>query len=612
MKKDDIRDSLEDNFLKICTFSPEINKRELVFNENSKSVYKRLFDDHSRRKYNSHLNKKKDETEFENLANKKHMKSLDKKRIEKLYNDHKRIKNNKNIMQQNYDIQDGITFKPNLPKEEKFVFNGDFYQRNELLLHKKNIFSDWYHKILKENIEGNKKYSENEAEEIKKNVVDRLYGRDLEKFKQRKSSLCQYEDAKFDYQSELRKNSNLYQQYDQQSYNESMNKSKSFNNNNLNEEKRNSKNNSVLQTKNISNLSNNQIKEHTVSINNDKINFNNNNNNRSNNNLNNLNNTNTINMTLSKQNLINNNNNENLSYSINDPNKNTVIHFKTDDPLNNNNNDYLITEIEANQKADASVKLPKGQNLSNFANMNINGNNNNNSNNIKLTNNANNMTNNSLVNIKTASQNQSQLGMNQNAQNLQNQSINNQSQSIHNQINQTHIQKNTNKNLINNIQEDNFNINYEKRGTNTNPQNNNNENNSINNIHNLTDIRSRGKNNTVENNNNNNMISQYLNNQNMNIPGKIKRRASCNDAPNNYNQNSNLQLNQMSSIASPQNIMSTKATNFNAQSIVNEEDRNNNSYSNFDMSSNNTIEKINNNLDNRDNTKNNNSNIEIK
>mgnify|MGYP000860788685 CR=1 FL=1 len=148
MKRDDIRDSQEDTFLKICTFSPQINKRELVFNENSKSVYKRLFDDHSRRKYNLHLNKKKDESEFENMANKKHMKSFDKKRIEKLYNDHKRYKNNKNIMQQNYDIQEGITFKPNLPKD-KFQFNSDFYQRNELLLHKKNIFSDWYHKILK-------------------------------------------------------------------------------------------------------------------------------------------------------------------------------------------------------------------------------------------------------------------------------------------------------------------------------------------------------------------------------------------------------------------------------------------------------------------------------
>ena len=126
MKNDDIRDSIEDSYSKICTFSPQTNMKELVFNENSKSVYKRLFDDHTRRKYNSQINLKKINSECENLANKKHLKNLDRKRKEKLYLDHNKNKLHKNTLQKNFDQEEGLTFKPAIPNVDKFEIQNDF------------------------------------------------------------------------------------------------------------------------------------------------------------------------------------------------------------------------------------------------------------------------------------------------------------------------------------------------------------------------------------------------------------------------------------------------------------------------------------------------------
>ncbi len=207
MKRDDIRESIEDSYSKICTFSPQTNNKELLFNENSKSVYKRLFDDHSRRKYNSQLNWKRIESECENLASKKHLKNFDRKRIEKLYMDHKKNKIHKTFLQKQFDEVAGITFKPSIPNADKYEISNDFHQRNEILLHKKNIFSDWYQKILKQNFDtDHKTYNAEQVEEIKQNIVDRLYKKELEKILDRKNANDHLDKEKFDYKGELRDN----------------------------------------------------------------------------------------------------------------------------------------------------------------------------------------------------------------------------------------------------------------------------------------------------------------------------------------------------------------------------------------------------------------------
>ncbi len=304
--------------LKICTFSPKTNSKELVFNENSKSVYKRLFDDYSRRKYNSQLNQKKIDSEFDREANKKHLKNLDKKRIEKLYLDHKKFKNNKGIMQKNFDDLDGLTFKPSIPNADKYEITNDFYQRNEILLHKKNIFSDWYQKILKENFDKKQKnYTPDQIEEIKKNIVDRLYKRDLEKIIEKNNLHKDLEKERYNYKSDLRNNENMY--YIQNNPNDSkVNKSsKSINKKNITNEFNSFKNSTgnIIRINTNNNIFNNS--GHISHINNSMNNYNNNNIGER--------------FSFKDENIINNSD----KININNPNR-SVSNYEGDSQINNN------------------------------------------------------------------------------------------------------------------------------------------------------------------------------------------------------------------------------------------------------------------------------------
>jgi len=354
MKRDDIRESIEDSYSKFCTFSPRTNNKELIFNENSKSVYKRLFDDYARRKYNSQLNLKKIEAESENLANKKHLKNFDRKRIEKLYLDHKKNKIHKTILQKQFDEVNGLTFKPSMPNVEKYEVNNDFHQRNEILLHKKNIFSDWYHKILKENFDTtHKNYTAGQVEEIKNNIVERLYKKDLEKIIERKNLYDNVEKDKFDYKKDLRNNnflnSEFYQNYPNNSSNSKLNNKKTDN------------------QKNSSRSKNKNIARNILNINiNNSLNKFDNKNHDNNNNYNNI----ATRFSFKNDNLkniennLNNRDEENFTHlgnSDNDSNFNTIKYFnknlnnlsgnnknfdsKTDD-YNSNNEESVITEIE--------------------------------------------------------------------------------------------------------------------------------------------------------------------------------------------------------------------------------------------------------------------------
>lgn len=352
MKRDDIRESFEDTYSKICTFSPQTNNKELVFNENSKSVYKRLFDDYARRKYNSQLNLKKLESESENLANKKHLKNLDKKRIEKLYQDHKKNKIHKNTMQKQFDEVAGLTFKPSIPNVEKYGVSNDFYQRNEILLHKKNIFSDWYQKILKENFDNkHKNYTAEQVEEIKNNIVDRLYKKDLEKIKEKKNLYENVDKDKFDYKKDLRNNnyinSEFYQNYP--SKNNSKLKDKILNHNQTT-----TRSKSKNSTRNMLNIHiNNSLKNVDANKTNSRDNI------QNNNNFNNLAmrfSFKNDNLKLLENNLNNINDDENITNMENseiDSNYNTIKYFNNNlNNLSGNNNDIESKNINFNSKTD--------------------------------------------------------------------------------------------------------------------------------------------------------------------------------------------------------------------------------------------------------------------
>lgn len=366
MKRDDIRESIDNSYSKICTFSPQTNSKQLVFNENSKLVYKRLFDDHARRKYNSHLNSKKIESECENLANKKHLKNFDKKRIEKLYLDHKKNKVHKTTMQKQFDEIAGMTFKPSIPNADKYEISNDFHQRNDILLHKKNIFSDWYQKILKENFDTNhKNYTSEQVEEIKNSIVERLYKKDLEKILNKKSINDNVEKDKFDYKADLRSNQFFNSEFSQ-NYNNNKSNLKSTNKKTTNQQNtsRSKSKNSARNILNINTnnniLNNNENKKQTSNVNINTIgmrfSFKNENNlkilennlsKKDDPNLNYLGNSDNESNFNTIKNI--NNNLTNLSGNNNqfDSNNNLNLNSKTDD-YTSNNEESVITEIENN------------------------------------------------------------------------------------------------------------------------------------------------------------------------------------------------------------------------------------------------------------------------
>jgi len=389
MKKDDIRDSMENQFNSICTFSPQTNFKELIFNESSKSVYKRLFEDHSRRKYNSQLNLKKVESECENMANKKHLKNLDRKRIEKLYLDHKKNKVHKTVLQKNFDEQAGITFKPLMPNVDKYEITNDFYQRNDILLHKKNIFSDWYQKILKENFETKKKsYTVEQADEIKNNIIERLYKKDLQKIIDKNQ--FNSEKEKFDYKLDLRNNQNLYNTEVYQNYPK--------NNSSNNYTKINNKKSSYFDMNSSRSKSKNSTKNNNGTNTNNNLNNSGNILSSSSNYFNNNNNYNSIGMRFSfkndyqmnaygknpeKQELLNS---DYMGNSENESNQKTIKNFNNNlsnrsnnydsnnnfnsisknEESNNENEGSVITEIENNNLENSSRKITDKNNRKNY------------------------------------------------------------------------------------------------------------------------------------------------------------------------------------------------------------------------------------------------------
>ena len=342
MKRDDIRESIEDSYSKICTFSPQTNSKDLIFNENSKSAHKRLYDDYARRKYNSQLNSKKIESECENLANKKHLKNLDRKRIEKLYLDHKKNKIHKTTLQKQFDEISGLTFKPSIPNADKYEISNDFHQRNEILLHKKNIFSDWYQKILKENFDTkHKNYTVEQVEEIKNSIIDRLYKKDLDKILNKRSIYDTKERDAFDYKSELRNNQFFNSEFSQNYPNKSNSKSK---NNKTSNQHNTSHSKSKNSARNILNISTNDYLNR-IERNNQTSNVNLN--------SNNYNNSNSIGMRFSFK----NDNIKNLENNLNikeDPNPNYLGNSDNDQNINTiknlNNN---LSSLSGNNNFDS-------------------------------------------------------------------------------------------------------------------------------------------------------------------------------------------------------------------------------------------------------------------
>ena len=106
--------------------------------------------------------------------------SVDYKKIEELYNDYKKMKNKIIKKRNELDIEQGITFHPEIYTNRKYYdkIKDDFNTREEDYLNKKIQNIQNYQNYINEqnnSLVNKKKYTKKEKEEITNNIINRLY-----------------------------------------------------------------------------------------------------------------------------------------------------------------------------------------------------------------------------------------------------------------------------------------------------------------------------------------------------------------------------------------------------------------------------------------------------
>jgi len=134
---------------------------------------------------------------------------VDYKKIQELYLDHKKQKMKQKDLQKVFDHESGLTFKPDLYKNEKYIPTSKFLDRNYKLLEDKKNFVEMNRQIIDENLESQKwgagkKYSTEDVEAIHKGLIDRLYNKGVEKHIQRNSIESIVDRESLDFRKYLR------------------------------------------------------------------------------------------------------------------------------------------------------------------------------------------------------------------------------------------------------------------------------------------------------------------------------------------------------------------------------------------------------------------------
>jgi hypothetical protein len=139
---------------------------------------------------------------------------VDYKKIQELYLDHKKQKMKKKDLQKVFDQESGLTFKPDLYTNEKYIPTSKFLDRNYKLLEDKKNFVEMNKQIIEENLENQKwgagkKYSTEDLEAIHKGLIDRLYNKGVEKHIQRNSIDTIVDRESLDFKKYLRNQDQL-------------------------------------------------------------------------------------------------------------------------------------------------------------------------------------------------------------------------------------------------------------------------------------------------------------------------------------------------------------------------------------------------------------------
>lgn len=143
-KKEQLIRDTEDEYNMMCTFTPNISLSKSMASEGNKSAYIRLYEDSNRRKvnYDKKINDYIRNIKNESNCHNRKKKSIDKLKIEKLYNDYKIQKSKRQKLRQQIDSETGVTFKPRVntsPYYNKRI-NGNVNDRSKRTIEDKQNF----------------------------------------------------------------------------------------------------------------------------------------------------------------------------------------------------------------------------------------------------------------------------------------------------------------------------------------------------------------------------------------------------------------------------------------------------------------------------------------
>ena len=206
-----LRNKYENNFSTIYTFSPDISKSQKSISKSFSTeklnipVYERLYINNEERKRKKLLKEKEINIEIKNLSNSQFYKnkkyenlkmnsSVDYKKIEELYKDYKKLQNKILQKRADLDIEQGLTFQPEIYSNRKYYnkIDNNFERREQIHLDKKLQNIQNYQNLNEEN-STSRRYTKREKEEIANNIIHRLYNIGVEKYKQRKFSADNFE-----------------------------------------------------------------------------------------------------------------------------------------------------------------------------------------------------------------------------------------------------------------------------------------------------------------------------------------------------------------------------------------------------------------------------------
>ena len=142
-KEKRLKDS-EDEYNMMCTFTPNISYSKSITSDGNKSAYVRLYEDSNKRKvnYDKKVNDYIKQIKKASNCHNRGKKSIDKFKIEKLYNDYKVQKSKRKMLMEQIDYETGATFKPRVntsPYYSKRI-NGTINDRSKKSLQNKQNF----------------------------------------------------------------------------------------------------------------------------------------------------------------------------------------------------------------------------------------------------------------------------------------------------------------------------------------------------------------------------------------------------------------------------------------------------------------------------------------